>query len=71
VRTEQLETALQDDWWVGEDEAWEAGMLALAADESRSIGWALTVWLALVVVAYSLVAVAAVGVYRVLGLLAV
>ena len=71
MRTERLETALQDDWWAGEDEAWEAGMLALATDEPRSLGWALTVWLALVVVACSLLAAAAVGVYRVLGLLAV
>ncbi len=71
MRTEQIEAALRDDWWVGEDEAWEAGVLPLAGDEPRSIGWALTVWLALAVVACAAVAVATVAVYRLLGFLAV
>jgi hypothetical protein len=65
VRAEQTETALQEDWWAGEDEAWEAGMLALATDEPRSIGWMLSVWLAVAVVASAIMAVAAVVVYRV------
>ncbi len=71
MRTEQIETALRDDWWAGEDEAWEVGVLALARDEPRSLGWALTVWLALVVVSCGILAVVAVAVYRLLGFLAV
>ena len=71
MRPEQIESVLHDDWWAGEDEAWEAGMLALARDEARSLGWALTVWLAVAVVACGLLAAAAVGVYRGLAFLAV
>ena len=64
MRAEQTETALQEDWWAGEDEAWEAGRLALATDEPRSIGWMLSVWLAVAVVVSAILAVAAVAVYR-------
>lgn len=69
MKSEHMESLLQDDWWAGEDEAWEAGALALAADEPRSLAWTLTLWLALVVVACVSLAAAAAGAYRLLGIL--